>query len=475
MIILKNSTAGNKLLKGTVVYMAGSVLSKILQLAILPLITAVLLKEEYGYYDLIVTTISLVMPIITLQIIEALFRFMFSANDEEKRRILSTTFLFLIAGIIVLSLLILIISIFTDIIKYPILIVLYYGTYILLVFYQKVCRSMQRNSLFAISGVLNTFVLLSIEAITLLIFDFAVDGLLLAQIISNLICILYLELKIKLFKTISFYYVKTDTIKSMLHFSLPLIPNSISWWFVNSVNKYIIALFLDVGVNGIFSIASKFPQLLTFITSVFQMAWQESAIMEQSSENRDKFYSIVFNNYMNLLFSGLIIVLPVIKLIFPLLVAESYRGGIIYIPILLLGSVFSSFSQFYGTGYLVFGKTSGAFSTTILAAITNISVSIILIPHFGLFGPAIGTMLAYLIQWIYRIFQMKEYFKVEINKKSLILHIFLSLIYIVGYYIFDSIISQIIMIIVALIIFMYTNFNLILSLMHKFININSKN
>ena len=59
--------ASARLAKGTAVYMAGNLISRVLQMLILPLITAVLATEEYGDYDLIIASISLVMPIITMQ------------------------------------------------------------------------------------------------------------------------------------------------------------------------------------------------------------------------------------------------------------------------------------------------------------------------------------------------------------------------------------------------------------------------
>src|SRR5699024_7568196 len=106
-----------------------------------------------------------------------------------------------------------------------------------------------------------------------------------------------------------------------------------------------------------YSIAGKFSQLLTFITSVFQLAWQESAIMEENSKARDKFYTDTFNIYMKLLLGGYLVVLPFIKLIIPVLLEDSYQQGYLYNPILLIGAIMSAFSQFYGSAYIVFKKT----------------------------------------------------------------------------------------------------------------------
>lgn len=449
------------------VYMLGNVLSKLLQFVMLPIVTAVLVTSEYGYYDLVLTTISLVMPIITIQLIEAVFRFMFNSDEDGKKKIISTVSIFLILGISILAIIILIMYRVTDFVMYPLLVIAYYSTYIVFTFYQKVCRSVQKNTVFAISGVLNTFILLSVEIICLLVFKLRVDGLLLAQVIANVVCIFYLEKETKIAKSFSINNVNIETFKAMVKFSLPLVPNSISWWFVSSINKYVITIFLGVGINGVYSIANKFPQMLTFVTSVFQMSWQESAIMEYKSEERDRFYSNVFNGYMKFLLGGTIIVLPIIKIIFPIMISKSYYEGILYVPILLLGVIFSAFSQFYGTAYIVFKKTGGAFSTTIVAAIINVICTICLISDYGLFAPAIGTMMAYLIQWIYRIYQMRSYFKIKLDKTVIIQYIMLIIVYLYLYYKVNVIFVQLFAAIVAFCIFICTNREVIKDLLSK--------
>ena len=67
---MSNSSASKRLAKGTIVYMIGNMMSKVLQMLILPIITVALKTSEYGYYDLIVTTINLVTPVITFQMID---------------------------------------------------------------------------------------------------------------------------------------------------------------------------------------------------------------------------------------------------------------------------------------------------------------------------------------------------------------------------------------------------------------------
>ena len=452
----QNQNASARLAKNTVIYMIGNLGSKILQVLILPLLTAVLLTEEYGYYDLIVTTINLITPIATLQLVEAMFRYLFGGSEEEKRVTISSVTAALVVGMTILAAVIALIQMFGIDLKYPFLIYLNYITNILFDYMQKIARCQQRNSLVAVSGVINTSVMLAVEAMALLVFKMRVDGMLLANCVSYFVAVLYLEYKLRIEEYLSIAAVNVKRVKELLKYSLPLVPNSVCWWVVSACDRYVISFFLSISANGIYSIAGKFSQMLSMITSVFQMAWQESSIIESDKATRDKFYTKTFDSYMRFLLSGYVVLLPIIRLAMPFLVAEEYRIGYLYNPLLLLGAVFSAFSQFYGSAYLAFKKTGGALSTTIIAAIINVTVGACLISKIGLYAPALGTTCAFLAQWLLRANQMKDYFRVKINTKVLSFMAPTMIVYYALYY-KDSVVLHLTMLLVASIVFCTVN------------------
>lgn len=452
----QNQNASARLAKNTVIYMIGNLGSKILQVLILPLLTAVLLTEEYGYYDLIVTTINLITPIATLQLVEAMFRYLFGGSEEEKRVTISSVTAALVVGMTILAAVIALIQMFGIDLKYPFLIYLNYITNILFDYMQKIARCQQRNSLVAVSGVINTSVMLAVEAMALLVFKMRVDGMLLANCVSYFVAVLYLEYKLRIEEYLSIAAVNVKRVKELLKYSLPLVPNSVCWWVVSACDRYVISFFLSISANGIYSIAGKFSQMLSMITSVFQMAWQESSIIEFDKATRDEFYTKTFDSYMRFLLSGYVVLLPIIRLAMPFLVAEEYRIGYLYNPLLLLGAVFSAFSQFYGSAYLAFKKTGGALSTTIIAAIINVTVGACLISKIGLYAPALGTTCAFLAQWLLRANQMKDYFRVKINTKVLSFMAPTMIVYYALYY-KDSVVLHLTMLLVASIVFCTVN------------------
>lgn len=458
--------ASKRLAKGTIIYMIGNLSSKILQMLILPIITASLVTSEYGYYDLIITTISLVTPIITFQMIEGMFRYMFDATESEKQRTVSTVTAFLLCSLVVLAGLLFIIHWLVPTLQYPFLIYINYASSILFNYMQKLARCQHKNRQFAVSGVINTIVMLVIQALTLLVFRMGVDGMLIANAISYIVASGYLAFFLKIKRWISKACIDKKKFAELFKYSAPLVPNSIGWWIVSASDRYVITWFMGTAANGVYSIAGKFSQLLTFVTTVFQLAWQESAIMEENSEERDKFYTRTFNMYMKILLGGYLVVLPFIKIIIPILLEESYQKGWLYNPILLIGAVFSAFSQFYGSAYLVFKKTGGAFYTTVFAAIVNIAIGIGFIRWIGLYAPAIGTACSFFVQWIFRAYQMRGYFKVKIDYKALGILLSSGAIVTLIYYM-DNMFLQYIAMVGGIIIFFIMNKGMIQQIIKK--------
>ena len=89
---------GKELAKNTLILSIGTFLPKFAALITIPIITAHLTKVEYGTYDLLATLVSLLLPVVTLQIHSGAFRFLIDCRDnpEEKKRVITNIYLFLV-------------------------------------------------------------------------------------------------------------------------------------------------------------------------------------------------------------------------------------------------------------------------------------------------------------------------------------------------------------------------------------------
>ena len=73
-----------QLVKNTGLLSISSFASKILVFLLVPLYTSVLSTEEYGAFDLMQTTVLLLLPILSINIYDAVMRFIMDENYDKK-------------------------------------------------------------------------------------------------------------------------------------------------------------------------------------------------------------------------------------------------------------------------------------------------------------------------------------------------------------------------------------------------------
>ena len=148
---------------------------------------------------------------------------------------------------------------------------------------------------------------------------------------------------------------------------------------MNASDRYAINIFLGISANGIYAIANKVPTILNMLYSIFSQAWQLSAIEEADNKNKSQFYTNVFNIFSLVMLIGTSCILVIIRPIIETFLADAYRDSWKYVPFLLLSVVFTSFSAFLGTNYIAMKETKGVFKTSLVGAIVNIILNILLI------------------------------------------------------------------------------------------------
>ncbi len=462
-----------QLIKNTIIYAVGNLGSKLLTFLLLPIYTAYLAESEYGTFDLIVNTVALILPIITFQITDGIYRFILGEDDNQKvKEYISNGSIVIFINTIIFTVIYLIGSAFIDF-DNKFIIYMYVIFTIIYTLWAQILRGFKKNTEYAVAGIMVTLITLSLNILLIVKFNFGIQGLMISYVVANLLAVIYIEMKGRLLSYIDFKSINKETIKKLSVYSIPLIPNVVSWWVMNVSDRYMITYFLGAAFNGLYAIANKFSSIIIIINSFFSLAWQESAILEYDSKDRDDYYTRMFNTYMVLQFTGMLILISVTKLAFIFLVNGNYYNGYTIVPILYMASIFSAFSVFYGTGYLSANDTKGSFYTTIIGAILNIVINIFTLPILGIEGAAVSTLISYLVVWIVRIVQTRKYFNIKINIKDFSILLTLSIIFCCFYYI-DNFILNVSMIVISIIIFIFYNRNMVIKVTNKVFRRKSK-
>ncbi len=400
-----------KLAKNTSIFFIANFGSKILTFLLVRFYTELLSTEEYGIIDLLITTTGLAFPIITLCITEAVLRF--SIDDTDNRgKILTHGLLVTVIGnlLFVLSApAFLQIDTFADNVEWIYLLTLSNSLYVVLAHF---ARGIGNAKLFALSGILHTVLQIGLNLIFLLGFSMGIKGYLLSAVLANVLTGIVVFVLGKMHEYIR-RSVDKRYLKEMLIYAIPLIPNSVFWWVMQSADRYIITYMLSTADNGLYAVANKIPTLISTISSIFFQAWQLSSVEEANSDQKSTFYTKVFDGLSTVLILSTSFLMVVIQPVYRILTEASYYAGWTCTPFLLCAMVFSCYSSFLGTNYVAMKKTKGVFVTTVIGAFANVGLNFVLTPAMGLEGTALATLIAFVLTWIARIFGTRLFVQIE--------------------------------------------------------------
>jgi len=401
----------------------GNIGSKLIAFFMVPLYTFFLSTYEFGIIDIIMTSLQMLLPIITLTIFESVFRFSLDFEIQESNRelkiIFSSALLTVLLGNIAFLLFLPIINLFDFAYLFYVYVILFLQSLQSLLSY--FVRGLKKLKIFAINGMLMSIIIAVGNIVLLSHFSMGITGYIITVILANSISIFYLFFMSKIWRFISFSEISFKRIKEMLNYSLPMIPNAFAWWINTAASRFILLTFLGFAANGIFAVATKIPSMLSMLNNIFFQSWKISAVEEYKSEDKEKFYSQIFNLLAQLLFLSSSFILVLIRLITGI-VDESFSYFWFYVPVLLLGIIYNSFAGFLGSIYVAAKKTKGLFITTTIGAIVNVSLNLILVPTIGINGAGIANMLGFFLVWILRVKDTSSELPISINYKNMILN-----------------------------------------------------
>jgi len=277
-------------------------------------------------------------------------------------------------------------------------------------------RAQGKFGLCAIQGILNTLIMIGCNILFLLVFKMGVTGYVLSTVVADFITTIFLIIIEKLYRSFDFRSVRASTIKSMLKYSLPMIPSTICWWITNVSDRYMISWFIGESVTGLYAAANKIPSLMMVLAGIFINSWKNSAVMENESSDGAEFFSNVFDAFSGVLVivsSGIIAFTQVITFI---MLDQSYHSGWIYIPMLTFSMIFFNYDSFFGSIYVAKKKSNLSFYTSVIGALTNVGLNLWLIrTPLGAMGAAIATVASYFIVFVLRLITTRKLMPFKIN------------------------------------------------------------
>lgn len=428
------------LLKNTTIFAIGNFATKLISFFLIPLYTNALTTSEYGTVDLVTTISTIAVPILTLNIGEAVMRFNLD-RDVDRDGITKIGMSVLLMGMLAGSVLIPLSNLFVPASGLAPLIYFYVLFSATSQVFLCDLRGKEMLVQYSIGNVLNTLLIVAFNILFLLVFKLGIKGYLLAYTMAFAIVTIYALVVGKGYRAIKTAF-DSEKARAMLRYSIMLIPNSFMWWIMNSSDHIMVTSMVGVAANGIYAISYKLPTLITTITQIFTQAWSYSAIREEGAADEAEYNNRVFRVMIAVVMITGICMMAVIKPFLKIYVSPEYYSAWQYTPFLTVGCAFLTLASFMSTSYTVHKDSLGFLFSGLMGALLNVVLNFLLIPVIQTYGAALATCVSYIVVFVFRLFHTRKYLRYEVMTKEFIVGV--ALLLVTGCLMFvDSIVAQI--------------------------------
>ena len=237
---------------------------KILAFLLVPLYTSVLSTADYGTVDLITTTVSILVPVFTINISEGVLRF--TLKDKDNKDYFSYGIYMTIKAALILLVLLFLLSIIPveySFKKYYAWMYLIFIANCIYSLFQNYLRAVDKVPIMVFSSLLNTVVMLVSNIILLVYIKIGITGYFVSMFLGIMAANIYMLFKGKLVRCITLDFKNNPKMKKeCISYCFPTIFTALAWWINSSLDKYFVTGMLGVSENGIYSVSYKIPTIL---------------------------------------------------------------------------------------------------------------------------------------------------------------------------------------------------------------------
>ncbi len=418
-----------KALKNSAIYGVGNISTKVLGFVLIPIYMEKFPISEYGALGLLEATAQIIITLFGFSLSIGFNRWYFQQETTlEKKKLFSTIFFTLLAAIAIvislvfnqsnfLSTLIFNTTTYAYVLK---IMVICAGAEIITELFLNLLKLQERAFLFSLSSVVKLAFNLFFTIYFIVYQGQGIEGIYHAQLIGHgayfllMIPILFKEFKLS---------YRSDIIKDIFFFSLPLMLSSISILVLTQIDRYMLANMQSFSSVGEYTLGFKIANSVkVFIIFSVRMAISPMLLRVLDDPNNKRLYSKVMT-YFTFGVIPICLTLSIFgKDLIELLSSNpDYINAHKVIPIITLAIIFGLLKDNAVIGLHVKKKTSVIASLTVVISILNIGLNLLLIPRFSTEGAAIATLLSQAFFFIGMYYFAQKVYKVPYELRKIIL------------------------------------------------------
>lgn len=215
-------------------------------------------------------------------------------------------------------------------------------------------------------------------------------------------------------------YFSIKLLKEMLKYALPLIPAALCLWIMMNMDRIMLKHYTDEAEVGLYSIAVTISLGIGLLTTAFCQAWGPFAFSIMHKPEAGQVYAKVLDYYAFLgcfAGTGMALFAPLLLRIFT---TEEYYSVAGIVGILSFGTLLNGARYIATLGSSIAKKSIPGAISIAIGAIANFGFNLLMIPQWGGWGAAYGTVLAWLFSVVYLFRASQKHYRIPYRWKATI-------------------------------------------------------
>jgi len=190
-----------------------------------------------------------------------------------------------------------------------------------------------------------------------------------------------------------------DFLRTAAAFSLPLMAAEISWFVLDSGDRFFIQHYLGAQALGFYAAAYGIAiYLQDVMMAPLQMALFPICMRVWNTEGKKALQDFLSRSLDQFVFVAVAVVCVAIvtsRDVIVLLASRKFQEAHRLLPYLVIGLVLSAVTIYFRPGLMIHKRATKIAAATFYAGFLNVALNILLLPRIGLVGAAIATTVSY--------------------------------------------------------------------------------
>lgn len=408
--------------RDSAIYTIPSILSYGMSFFLIPLYTRVLSPSDYGALDLIIAFGLLITYLVGLEVNQGVARlYLDEKTDAGKRSLSSSALLFTIFAFTFFSIIafaftpelsgiVLGTSDLDNVFRLGIVFIWINGIFNLL---KIQLRFELRSEAYAIVSVVHALTTAGISVLLAYVFQYGLYGLFAGMIIGimtgSILALWYL-------RTTYQFHFDLSKLKTILSFSIPLVPSSISVFVSMYIGRLMINYYLSLTEVGLYGIAYRIANVSTLLLIGFQMAMAPLIYAHYLKQETPAHLEKIFRIFLCMILIVFLVLSLYANIALMILTTPAYYAAgqvvVFLVPAVLLSQMY-----IFAPGIGIARKTHLFIGINVAGAILNILLNWTLIPRIGYVGAGIATLIGYFCVFCAIMYYSQKFYYVPHNWK----------------------------------------------------------